>query len=34
MAKPINMDWFNGFFTAFMAGRYIDLHAPDGVTQV
>jgi hypothetical protein len=34
MAKPINMDWFNGFFTAFMAGRYIDLHAPDDVTQV
>lgn len=22
MAKPINMDWFNGFFTAFLAGRY------------
>ena len=26
MAKPINMDWFNGFFTAFLAGRYIELH--------
>jgi DNA-binding response OmpR family regulator len=24
MAKPINMDWFNGFFTAFLAGRYAD----------
>jgi len=22
MAKPINMDWFNGFFTAFLASRY------------
>ena len=30
MAKPINMDWFNGFFTAFLAGRYIELHAQDG----
>ena len=29
MAKPINMDWFNGFFTAFLAGRYIELHAQD-----
>ena len=30
MAKPINMDWFNGFFTAFLAGRYIEAHAQDG----
>ena len=30
MAKPINMDWFNGFFTAFLAGRYIEVHAKDG----
>jgi excisionase family DNA binding protein len=30
MAKPINMDWFNGFFTAFLAGRYIEVHAQDG----
>ena len=22
MAKPINMDWFNGFFTAFLSRRY------------
>ena len=29
MAKPINMDWFNGFFTAFLAGRYIELHTSD-----
>ena len=29
MAKPINMDWFNGFFTAFLAGRYIELHSND-----
>ncbi len=29
MAKPINMDWFNGFFTAFLAGRYIELHTQD-----
>ncbi len=34
MAKPINMDWFNGFFTAFMASRYIDLQAQDNATQV
>jgi excisionase family DNA binding protein len=27
MSKPINMDWFNGFFTAFLAGRYADAHA-------
>ena len=27
MAKPINMDWFNGFFTAFLASRFIELHA-------
>jgi excisionase family DNA binding protein len=27
MSKPINMDWFNGFFTAFLAGRYIELHS-------
>jgi excisionase family DNA binding protein len=26
MAKPINMDWFNGFFTAFLAGRYTEIH--------
>jgi DNA-binding response OmpR family regulator len=26
MAKPINMDWFNGFFTAFLAGRYAEAH--------
>ncbi|WP_416545666.1 response regulator [Limnohabitans sp. DCL3] len=24
MAKPINMDWFNGFFTAFLAGRFAE----------
>jgi hypothetical protein len=24
------MDWFNGFFTAFLAGRTIDLHTQDG----
>ena len=29
MAKPINMDWFNGFFTAFLAGRYAESHAID-----
>ena len=29
MSKPINMDWFNGFFTAFLAGRYIELHTSD-----
>lgn len=29
MAKPINMDWFNGFFTAFLAGRYIELHTQE-----
>lgn len=29
MAKPINMDWFNGFFTAFLAGRYAEAHAKD-----
>ncbi len=29
MAKPINMDWFNGFFTAFLASRSIDLQAQD-----
>ena len=34
MAKPINMDWFNGFFTAFMASRYIDLQAQDNNTQI
>jgi DNA-binding response OmpR family regulator len=27
MPKPINMDWFNGFFTAFLAGRYTESHA-------
>jgi CheY-like chemotaxis protein len=26
MAKPINMQWFNGFFTALIAGRQADLH--------
>jgi excisionase family DNA binding protein len=26
MAKPINMDWFNGFFTAFLAGRFTEAH--------
>lgn len=25
MPKPINMDWFNGFFTAFLAGRHAEL---------
>ncbi|MEK7345052.1 MAG: response regulator [Pseudomonadota bacterium] len=29
MAKPINMDWFNGFFTAFLAGRTIESQAQD-----
>lgn len=29
MAKPINMDWFNGFFTAFFAGRHMELQAQD-----
>ena len=29
MAKPINMDWFNGFFTAFLASRYSEVHASD-----
>lgn len=24
MAKPINMQWFNGFFTALMAGRKVE----------
>jgi len=24
MSKPLNMDWFNGFFTAFLAGRFAD----------
>jgi excisionase family DNA binding protein len=27
MSKPINMQWFNGFFTALIAGRQVDLHA-------
>jgi excisionase family DNA binding protein len=27
MAKPINMDWFNGFFTAFLAGHYNEANA-------
>ncbi len=30
MAKPINMDWFNGFFTAFVAGRHSQPHTQDG----
>jgi excisionase family DNA binding protein len=30
MAKPLNMDWFNGFFTAFLAGRIIELKTPGG----
>jgi len=34
MAKPINMDWFNGFFTAIMASRHIDRQAQDKATQV
>jgi excisionase family DNA binding protein len=25
MAKPINIDWFNGYFAAFVAGRNIEL---------
>ena len=25
MAKPINMQWFNGFFTALIAGRKFEL---------
>ena len=29
MSKPINMDWFNGFFTAFLASRYLDIPAKD-----
>jgi excisionase family DNA binding protein len=29
MSKPINMDWFNGFFTAFLAGRHIELHTSE-----
>lgn len=29
MSKPINMDWFNGFFTAFMAGRHIEHSAQE-----
>jgi excisionase family DNA binding protein len=29
MAKPINMDWFNGFFTAFLAGRYSESHVSE-----
>ncbi|PIT78095.1 response regulator [Limnohabitans sp. G3-2] len=29
MAKPINMDWFNGFFTAFLAARHAEAHAKD-----
>jgi hypothetical protein len=29
MAKPINMDWFNGFFTAFLASRYAQAHAKE-----
>jgi CheY-like chemotaxis protein len=24
MAKPVNMQWFNGFFTALIAGRKLD----------
>jgi excisionase family DNA binding protein len=31
MAKPINMDWFNGFFTAFLASRYADAHNRESV---
>jgi CheY-like chemotaxis protein len=27
VAKPINMDWFNGFFTAFLASRYQEAQA-------
>ncbi len=27
MAKPINMQWFNGFFTALMAGRKVEFQA-------
>jgi hypothetical protein len=27
MAKPINMQWFNGFFTALIAGRKIEHNA-------
>ncbi len=27
MAKPINIQWFNGFFTALIAGRQVELHA-------
>jgi hypothetical protein len=26
MAKPVNMQWFNGFFTALIAGRKFDHH--------
>ena len=26
MAKPVNMQWFNGFFTALIAGRQVELH--------
>ena len=26
MSKPVNMQWFNGFFAALMAGRQVALH--------
>lgn len=29
MPKPINMDWFNGFFTAYLASRYMDMPAQE-----
>jgi len=28
MSKPINMQWFNGFFAALIAGRQVALHSP------
>jgi excisionase family DNA binding protein len=34
MPKPINMDWFNGFFTAFLAGRYTESHAHEASKTV
>lgn len=34
MAKPINMDWFNGFFTAFLAGRYVERYANDNQKEL
>jgi excisionase family DNA binding protein len=34
MAKPINMDWFNGFFTAFLAGRYAEAHTHEAIKTV